>query len=345
VSTPTAEQRKVGESIDRLVATDGAGRGVIDELYPAARALQDGPLCLEAASRLLARLHPGDTVVLATGFPMAPWFIGEQDGPVGTATLARALVLAVGARPVIVTDPINVELCAAAVGGAGLYVRSLGEARDAPTTAAVIPFPLEWDEAASRSREMLETLRPPALIAIERPGANEHRQYHQADGKSLTAHCGKVDALFAAAREAGLLTIAMADGGNELGCASIRDTVLRVVPTARRCACPCGGTAVPQVVTDVLVTSGISNWGAYGIEAGMALLLRRPEVLHDRRIDARVYERCADAGAHNTAGLLDPGADAVPARIHGHVVELLGQLVAAGLDLGRMYRDPRYPWL
>ncbi|HEV2439662.1 MAG TPA: glutamate cyclase domain-containing protein [bacterium] len=345
MSTPTVEQRKTGESIDRLVATDAAGRGVIDELYPAARALQDGPLCLEAAARLLSRAHRGDTVVLATGFPMSPWFIGEQDGPVGTATLARALVLAVGARPVIVTDPVNVDLCAAAVRGAGLYVRPLGEARDLPTTAAVIPFPLDWDEAAVRSREMLETLRPPALIAIERPGANEHRQYHQADGKSLTAHCGKIDALFGAARDAGLLTIAVADGGNELGCAALRDTVLRVVPAARRCACPCGGTAVSQIETDVIVTAGVSNWGAYGIEAAMALLLGRPDVLHDRLIDARVYERCSDAGAHNTAGLLDPGADAVAARFHGHLVELLGQVVAAGLDHGRMYRDPRYPWL
>lgn len=345
MSTLTAEQRKAGESIDRLVTADGAGRGVIDELYPAARALQDGPLCLEAASRLLSRVHRDDTVVLATGFPMAPWFMGEQDGPVGTATLARALVLAVGARPVIVTDPVNVDLCAAAVRGAGLYVRPLREAREMPTTAAVLPFPLEWDDAASRSAEMLETLRPSALIAIERPGANEHRQYHQADGKSVTAYCGKIDALFAGARDAGVPTIAVADGGNELGCAAIRETVLRVVPTARRCACPCGGTAVPRVETDVLVTSGISNWGAYGIEAAVALLLSRPEVLHDRVIDARVYERCADAGAHNTAGLLDPGADAVPARLHGHMVELLGQVVAAGLDQGRMYREPRYPWL
>jgi len=32
VTAPTPDQRKTGESIDRLIATDGAGRGVIDEL-------------------------------------------------------------------------------------------------------------------------------------------------------------------------------------------------------------------------------------------------------------------------------------------------------------------------
>ncbi|HEV2358632.1 MAG TPA: glutamate cyclase domain-containing protein [bacterium] len=344
--TPTTDQRKVGESIDRLIAADGAGRGVIDELYPAARALHDGPLCLEAAARLLSRVSHGDPVVLATGFPMYPWFIGEQDGPVGAATLARALVLARGARPVIVTDPVNVDLCAAAVRGAGLYVRPLGDALGLPTTAAVLPFPLEWTEAEERTREVLETLRPAALIAVERPGANEHRHYHSAGGKSLTAHCGKIDPLFAAARAAGVLTIAVADGGNELGCAPIRETILRTVPHARRCACPCAGTVVPEVAAEVLVAAGISNWGAYGIEAAMALLLGRPEVLHDRHTDARAHDRCADAGANNDGpGLLDPGADAVPARLHGHLVDLLGQVVAGGLDLGRLYREPRYPWL
>jgi hypothetical protein len=345
VQAPTAEQRKVGESIDRLVATDPAGRGVIEELYPAARAREDGPLCLEAAVRLLARLERGGAVVLATGFPMHPWFTGEQDGPVGAATLARALVLAAAARPVIVTDPVNVEICTAAAGGAGLYVRPLEEARGLPTTAAVVPYPVDWNEAEARAHEMLEALQPAALIAIERPGANERRQYHQADGRSLTAYCGKIDVLFAAARRAGVLTVAVADGGNELGCAPIRETVLRAVPTARRCACPCGGTTVPQTAIDLLVTAGVSNWGAYGIEAAMALLLGRPEVLHNRDIDARAYERCAAAGAHNTAGLLDPGADAVPGRLHGHVLDLLAQFVGAGLDYGRMYRDPRYPWL
>jgi D-glutamate cyclase len=345
VTAPGAGHRKIAESIDRLVAADGAGRGVIDELYPAARALQDGPLCFEAAVRLLDRVKRNDTVVLATGFPMSPWFVGEQDGPVGAATLARALVAAVAARPVIVTDPINVDLCAAALGGAGLYVRPVEEARVLPTTAAVVPFPLEWDEAAERARDVLDTLRPAALIAIERPGANEQRQYHQADGRSLTGYCGKIDVLFEAAKRAGLLTLAIADGGNEMGSASIRETVLRVVPAARRCNCPCGGTTVPMVGVDVLVTAGVSNWGAYGIEAAIALLLARPELLHDREVDARVYERCAAAGAHNTAGLLDPGADAVPARLHGHMLELLAQVVAAGLDLGRMYREPRYPWL
>ena len=343
--TLTPAQRTIGEGIDRLVSIEITGRGVIGDLYQAARALQDAPLCLSAAARLLEKVHKGQVVILATGLPMYPWFAGEQDGPVGTATLARALLLAVGARPIIVTDPVNVDICAAALRGAGLYVRPLDDALSLPTTAAVLPFPLEWEEAAARAQALLDTLRPSALVAIERTGANEHRQYHSSSGKRLTDYCGKIDTLFAAAGEREILTIGIGDGGNEIGCAAIRDSVLQAVPHAARCACPCGGTTIPEVPTDLLIAAAISNWGAYGVEAGMALLLERPGILHGRDIDARVHDLCAAAGANNDGpGLLDVGADAVAGPLHGHIVDLLGRMVASGIDFGRLYREPRYPW-
>ena len=343
--TLTPAQRTIGEGIDRLVSIEITGRGVIGDLYQGARALQDAPLCLTAAARLLERVHKGQVVILATGLPMYPWFAGEQDGPVGTATLARALLLAVGARPIIVTDPVNVDICAAALRGAGLYVRPLDDALSLPTTAAVLPFPLEWEEAAARAQALLDTLRPSALVAIERTGANEHRQYHSSSGKRLTDYCGKIDTLFASAGEREILTIGIGDGGNEIGCAAIRDSVLQAVPHAARCACPCGGTTIPQVSTDLLIAAAISNWGAYGVEAGMALLLERPGILHGRDIDARVHDLCAAAGANNDGpGLLDVGADAVAAPLHGHIVDLLGRMVESGIDFGRLYREPRYPW-
>jgi len=103
---------------------------------------------------------------------------------------------------------------------------------------------------------------------------------------------------------------------------------------------------VPAVATDLFVAAAISNWGAYGIEAAMAILLGRPEVMHAPDVDARVYDRRAAAGANNDGpGLLDVGADAVSGRLHGHVVELLGRTVQSGIDFGRMHREPRYPWL
>jgi len=31
--------------------------------------------------------------------------------------------------------------------------------------------------------------------------------------------------------------------------------------------------------------------------------------------------------------------------IHGDFVGLLGCMVASGIDFGRLYKEPRYPWL
>ena len=107
----TIDQRKMGEAIDRVVSIEITGRGVIGDLYAAARAAHGDALCLDAAARLLARVRKVDVVFFATGLPTYPWLSGEQDGPVGAATLARALVAAVSARSVVVTDPVNVDIC------------------------------------------------------------------------------------------------------------------------------------------------------------------------------------------------------------------------------------------
>src|SRR5581483_3421230 len=215
-----------------------------------------------------------------------------------------------------------------------------------PTTAAVLPFPTAWEAAEAEARAFLDRVRPKALVAIERPGANEYGRYHAAKGFDFSEHCARMDVLFEQARARGILTIGIGDGGNELGCALIRDTVVREVPYGGKCQCPCGGTVVPRFEPDVLVMAAISNWGAYGIAAALAVLLGRPEVMHDREVDRRAHELCAAAEANNDGpGLLDPGTDAVPAPLHGNVVELLRFMVQSGLDFGRLYKEPRYPWL
>ena len=183
----TIDQRKMGEAIDRVVSIEITGRGVIGDLYAAARAAHGDALCLDAAARLLARVRKGDVVFFATGLPTYPWLSGERDGPAGAATLARALVVAVGARSVVVTDPVNVDICRAALGGAGLDVRPLEDVARLPTTAAVLPFPLGWEQARGRARELLDGLESAALIAIERPGPTSGgTTIHRAAGASRT---------------------------------------------------------------------------------------------------------------------------------------------------------------
>jgi len=336
----------LGESIDRLLSIDITGRGVVRELYAAARAKQEQPLSYLAARALTERVQPHDVVVISTGMPVGPWQMGEQDGPVGAATLARALVLGLTANPVILTEPKIVDMVAATVRAAGLQVFPLEQALQYPTAIAVLAFPLEAGEARARATALLEDLAPRALIAIERAGANEQGEYHRALGASLTEHTSKQDLLFEMAKERDILTIGIGDGGNELGFGMIKEAVLEIVPIAAQCRCPCGGTVVPVFVPDILMVTAISNWAVYGIEACLASELERNEILHSRDIDKRVHEACAMAGGDNDGPrLLDPGTDAVPAAIHGHILDILTLMVENNAEPGGLYRNARWPWL
>ncbi|MCL5076215.1 MAG: DUF4392 domain-containing protein [Chloroflexi bacterium] len=338
--------RKVGASIDQLISIDITGRGIIGALYQAARAKQGDPLSLLAAERLADVVGQGDTVIIATGMPTLPWRAPEQDGPIGAATLARSLVLGLGAKPIIVIEEDFVELAKATVRSAGLYTFGLDRLLELPTTASVVPFPIGIGEAKRVGSHLLETYRPKALITIEKAGRNENGGWHTATGGAYTEWTSKVDDMFLEAKARGILTIGIGDGGNELGCGMIKEAVIEHVPGAAKCQCPCGGSIVPQFVPDVLIMAAISNWGAYGIEACLASILGRMEVLHDSQMELRVQRECADAGANNDGpGLLDPGADAVPPHIHAALIDIMGFVVKSGADPGRLYRVPRYPWL
>ena len=48
---------------------------------------------MHAAEVLCAAVHPGDTVVIMTGFVLLPHKVPEMDGTVSSMLLARALVL------------------------------------------------------------------------------------------------------------------------------------------------------------------------------------------------------------------------------------------------------------
>src|SRR3990172_6436377 len=100
---------RILETIDRICLLGGAGvTGRARELamlYQASRRLAGEPLCAAWARRLEAALHPGAAVLLLTGAgapPSLPW--GETDGPLGAAVLARGVVLAFGARPLVVAE-------------------------------------------------------------------------------------------------------------------------------------------------------------------------------------------------------------------------------------------------
>ena len=91
--------------LDRIMNLDIGNRGV-EHLYEPARARNAEALCA-AAARPLTAVAAGECVILITGSLTRAWVspkIGETDGPVGVAALARALSYGFNAIPVVVSD-------------------------------------------------------------------------------------------------------------------------------------------------------------------------------------------------------------------------------------------------
>ena len=129
------------------------------------------------------------------------------------------------------------------------------------------------------------------------------------------------------AKSRGILTIGIGDNGNEIGFGNIFDTVREIQPFGAKCQCPCQAGVASIVETDVLVPASTSNWGAYGVEACMAILLGKPEIMHTAEMDRRILTNCANTGCADGATIeCTPTVDGTGSSSFP-LVELLRNLV------------------
>ena len=268
--------------IERIMADDPRGRGIGALVQPGALAT--------AATLLFALAGEGAEIWVISGFylpvPQAP----ETDGPPGAQALAVAL-RALGANPLHVTDAPHLAL-----------YRAMGtEALDATDTEQT---PAPWGRAA-------------ALVAIERPGRAADGRYLSMSARDVTPHTAPLDRWFLERPPGGPPTIAIGDGGNEIGMGNVRDLVMRDVPH---------GEAIASVVPcDHLLVAGVSNFGAYGLVAALSLLAGRDLLPTAAQAEADIMA-CVGAGACDGHTFENaPSVDGLP--------------VAASLDFLRALRQ------
>lgn len=297
--------------IDQVAALDLPARKVVRQLYEAAFKITNEPLCLAAAEEIAAKTNRGDSVFITTGFPIIPKNLWETDGPLGAAVLAETL-RRLGLKPLLITDENCVEIL-----------------KTVSPNMQVSEFPANDEQALLEAEDLISKFNPSIIIAIERPGWNEKQQYHNMKGQNISYLVGKTDYLFRHGRKLGITTIAIGDGGNELGCGAIAETVRKYVPYGARCQCPCGGGIAAVTPTDVLVMSGVSNWGSYGIVACLSLL-KNVEYKHDGKNELRLLKRTVEAGAIDSITLESkPFVDGVPPSINNLVVNLIWTITNA----------------
>jgi hypothetical protein len=290
-----------GEAIDQLITIEAKNPGmphnVLRPMYLAARKLvNDRPIAMVAAERLVETLKPGDTVLVLTGAGYAPTMPkGEDDGPPGAASLARALYKGLGAVPVFACEACHVDPIVASSEAAGLMVKDFADARDWNLGAAVAAAPKRQEEIAAWVAGIYDEMKPKAVVATERIGPGKNGLMHSATALPLQGAESRfreeavdISPLVTEANKRGLLTIGLGDHGNELGFGAIWDTVAKVMPKGEIL-----GTVVP---TQVLLPAMMSNWGCYGIEAAIAYLLKRPELIHSPAQEERIVRACLDAG-------------------------------------------------
>src|SRR5687768_15661338 len=86
---------------------------------------------------------------------------------------------------------------------------------------------------------------------------------HTMKGRDISAHMQPAHLLF---ENPPCRTIGIGDGGNEIGMGKIAWNVINK-------NIPGGGLVACRIATDYLIVCGVSNWGAYGLAAGVILLL------------------------------------------------------------------------
>lgn len=296
--------------LDEISNLDLGGRGA-GTLAEAARTRAGGSP-VAAGADLLAQLPGGATVLLTTGLAPRPWISTaqiESDGPPGATVLARVLSEALGLRVLLVAEEDVLPPLVRLARGARVPVRSRA-------------FPL--GPPAGPAGELLQEERPAALISIERLGRNHRGVFHNARGKDVGQGKAAIDGLFEMAEGAGIPTLGIGDGGNEIGMGAIPDAVRSAVRFGERCVCGCGGGIVAATPTTVLVTGGTSNWAAYALADLLARRSGRDDLVHTGAVEERLLQLGVELGLVNgMGGAIDPNVDRIPLHVHRAIADLL----------------------
>jgi hypothetical protein len=245
---------------------------------------------------------------IVTGFYIPSTGAAETDGPLGAVFLARVLNR-LGHFVCLLTEDYGVPAFESALrmtegqqevklNSAAYFEYRLGRSFDPRPVAqfgGIFLWPLFADKHISFVR-IAETSG--CLIAIERagpshsletlqkqprPGAapigqflaqaprGDWDQYHTMRGHVITDKMAPAHHAFEAPEGKRLTyrTIGIGDGGNEIGMGKIPwETIAKNVPN--------GGLVACRVAADYNIVCGVSNWGAYGLAAGLWHLSGRP---------------------------------------------------------------------
>lgn len=220
--------------------------------------------CSQAAQYIMD--HPGN-VAIVTGFYILSAGSPETDGPAGAIAIGRALQV-LGRRVTYITDSYTVPVLE-------------GLLEDG---TEVVDFPIaDIETSRNASSEILERLDLSLIISIERCSRTNDDAYLNMRYVDITPHTARLDYLF----EAGIPSVGIGDGGNEIGMGNLVEFIPQVETLPN-------DPAVTKV--DRLIISSVSNWGGYGLVAALSGLAGR-NLLPTIEGETKVIQKSVDMGA------------------------------------------------
>ncbi|MFP3899084.1 MAG: glutamate cyclase domain-containing protein [Dehalococcoidia bacterium] len=203
--------------------------------------------CRRAAAFLLDSMERGGgPAIITTGFYVFRAGAAETDGPPGAIALGRALQW-LDFEVVYVTDKYGVPLLSSELARQG----------------RVVEFPITDQESSRRfAWHLLAEIQPSVLVSVERCGFTGDHRYLNMAGDDITDFTASIDYLFLCGRA----SLGIGDGGNEIGMGNLARYIPAVATLPPRPA---------LTPVEKLVIASVSNWGAYGVVAGVSGLVRR----------------------------------------------------------------------
>ena len=255
-------------------------------------------------------LSTARSVGLITGFfvPRGAVAAPETDGPVGTALLAAALAACgVPARIAVDTPCADAVRVAVGAAGGGVAVDEVG----VDDRTGLDRLSNAWREAGISH-----------AIAIERCGRSADGRPRNMRGVDVSPWTAPLDDLFVGGP---WVKLAVGDGGNEIGMGKLpAGLIARTVPNGAEIACvtPC----------DHLVVAGVSNWGAYGLLAALAVLRAdcRPVIAkfltaeRDLTVTRAIVEKAGAVDGVTARG--EATVDGFGPEVHGPLIDELGRI-------------------
>ena len=281
---------KIYSKIDEIIKEDAGNRNII--LFTKRNILHD-----TAKSLLNAK-----EIVIVTGFYIERMKTGETDGPLGAAFLAQALEK-LSIKVTIMTSPFNAKIMQATIDELQLRAELL--IVDAGEELEIFP-------------QILSNPSITHILALEQMGVALDGNYYNMAGMKISIPVARFDSLFVQAREKGITTIAIGDGGNEIGMGSLysqlflkidKNWILNITPV------------------DYLITAGVSNWGGYGLMASLSYLVREP-LLHHQQHKNPLLQVILDAGAvDGRTNMRVMSVDGLPIKKHMEIIDLLHKTI------------------